>query len=168
MTQPIPLTAFQRERLQAIINFWDVDDGTFVITNDGVTHPWTLPDKRHHAALEVMTGFLRSGEQAKRVEEPNIAEEACRLVLGDRNESYGDPKDDYDGTAKVWSGLLIGKLKPGVEITAREAIIMMAALKLRREVTRPKRDNRVDAIGYGLCLDWVQTGIKPKPLSETK
>lgn len=97
----------------------------------------------------------------------NIAAEAIKLVLGDRNDSYGDPGDDYKGTAKVWSGLLIQKLKPGVEIDAREAILMMAALKIRREITKPKRDNRVDAIGYMLCDDWVTTGTKPN-LSETK
>lgn len=91
----------------------------------------------------------------------NIATEAAKLVCGDRNDSYGDPADDYAGTAKVWSGLLIQKLKPGVEITPREAILMMAALKIRREVTKPKRDNRVDAIGYMLCDDWVTTGKKP-------
>lgn len=94
----------------------------------------------------------------------NIADEAARLVLGDRNDAYGHPGDDYAGTARVWSGLLIHKLAPGVEINAREAILMMAAMKIRREVTKPKRDNRVDSIGYMLCDDWVTTGKKPIPL----
>lgn len=168
MSQETPFSLTQRQAIQRIIEYWDVDDGTFVVEGDYVSHPWEMPSKRHQFALGAIKEYLRLQAVPKEAALPNIAEEACRLVLGDRNESYGDPKDDYDGTAKVWSGLLIGKLKPGVEITAREAIIMMAALKLRREVTRPKRDNRVDAIGYGLCLDWVETGIKPKPLSETK
>jgi len=89
----------------------------------------------------------------------NIAEEAQSLVLGDRNASYGNPKDDYTGTAKMWSGLLHRKLKE--DITAEEAILMMAAMKLNREAFKPKRDNRVDAIGYMLCADWATTGTPP-------
>src|SRR6185503_9141984 len=85
---------------------------------------------------------------------PNIAAKALNLVVGDRNEAYGPPALDYAGTAKAWSGLLIDKLKPGVEINAREAILMMVVLKCRREVTKPKEDNRIDAIGYILCEDW--------------
>lgn len=89
----------------------------------------------------------------------NIAQQAIDLVCGDRNASYGNPADDYAGTAKVWSGLLHRKLKE--DITAREAILMMAAMKINREVFKPKEDSRVDAIGYMLCADWATTGMQP-------
>jgi hypothetical protein len=97
----------------------------------------------------------------------NIAEEATKLVCGDRNEQYGPPEQDYQRTAATWSGMLIHKLKPGEVIEAREAMLMMAGLKLCREMTKPKRDNRVDAIGYVLCEDWTVTGKKPTHSSET-
>ena len=91
----------------------------------------------------------------------NIASEAQTLVLGDRNASYGSPAEDYARTAAVWSGLLVDELKEGVVLTPRKAILMMAALKVCREWHKPKRDNRVDAIGYMLCEDWVVTGERP-------
>lgn len=94
---------------------------------------------------------------------PNIAEEAVSLVTGDRNAQYGPPIQDYERTAAVWSGLLVGVLGEGQVITPKMAILMMAALKICREVHAPKRDNRVDAIGYMLCSDWVETGVKPVP-----
>ena len=89
----------------------------------------------------------------------NIAEEAQSIVCGERNAAYGNPIDDYTKTAKMWSGILAPKLKE--DITPEEAIAMMVCVKLSREVHSPKRDNRVDAIGYLLCLDWATTGIKP-------
>ena len=95
----------------------------------------------------------------------NIAEKAISLVCGDRNASYGNPRDDYVGTAKIWSGLLRRKLRE--DITPEEALLMMVALKLNRESFKPKEDNRVDAIGYLLCLDWATTGEKPTPLGQT-
>jgi hypothetical protein len=89
----------------------------------------------------------------------NNAQKAQELVFGDRNVSYGNPKDDYTKTAKMWSGLLHTKLKE--EITAEEAILMMVALKLSRESFRHKEDNIVDAHGYLLCYDWALKGTKP-------
>lgn len=91
----------------------------------------------------------------------NVCREAEKLVLGDRNESYGSPADDYTKTAKVWSGLLAHKLKPGIEITPKEAVLMMAAMKISREMHKHKRDNLVDCAGYVLCAEWIQNGEKP-------
>lgn len=72
--------------------------------------------------------------------------EANYLVNGDRQADYGSPAASYDQIAKIWSGLLGSKLHR--DITAREAALMMVALKLQRETQRPKRDNIVDAHGY--------------------
>lgn len=88
------------------------------------------------------------------------ADTAIKLVLGDRNASYGNPADDYAKVAKMWSGLLHPILKR--DITPQEAILMMVLLKMSREVHVPKDDNIIDAHGYLLCYEWAKTGVKPE------
>lgn len=90
----------------------------------------------------------------------NIATQASTLVLGDRNDSYGGPAEDFKRVSETWSGLIRDKLK--APLTSQECIMMMIALKLCREIHKPKEDTRVDIIGYTLCLDWVETGKKPE------
>lgn len=94
------------------------------------------------------------------------ADIATELVLGNRNEDYGNPADDYAKVAKIWSGLLNPILKR--DITPQEAILMMAGLKLAREVHRPKSDNIIDAHGYLLCYEWALTGKRPEPRKEAQ
>lgn len=93
------------------------------------------------------------------------ADEAARLVLGDRNASYGTPLEDYAKTAAMWSGFLTHKLK--APITPKEAVLMMALLKISREAHAHKPDNLIDAHGYLLCAEWIQTGERPQPDAET-
>ena len=91
--------------------------------------------------------------------------EAEKLVLGDRNADYGNPEDAYSGLAKAWSGAILHHLKPGHELSAVEATIMMVILKCCRHVRKPKDDNLVDSHGYLLCAEWIETGKRPERLS---
>ena len=86
---------------------------------------------------------------------PTVLQEAQALVYGPREHDYSPPQRDYAKTAKIWTGLLLEKLRPGVEITPEEAVLMMAGMKMAREVYRHKRDNLVDAAGYLACAERI-------------
>lgn len=79
-----------------------------------------------------------------------ILEEAQRLVHGNRGADYGHPADDFMRTGRLWGAILgIGDIDP------RLCALMMAAMKISREVNKPKRDNRVDLAGYAECADMI-------------
>lgn len=79
-----------------------------------------------------------------------ILQEAQRLVYGDRGAAYGHPIDDYTRTGRMWGAIL------GLpDIDPRLCCLMMAAVKISREVNAPKRDNRTDLAGYAECADRV-------------
>ncbi len=89
--------------------------------------------------------------------------EANNLVNGDRQAAYGSPRPAYDAMAQVWSGLLAHKLT--APLTAEEAVILLAGMKLCREARKHKRDNVVDLHGYGLVLSHV---IADQPSGDAK
>lgn len=87
-------------------------------------------------------------EETPRTE--SILEEAQRLVHGARGADYGHPITDYGRTGRMWGAIL------GIpDIDPRICCLMMAAVKISREVNVPKRDNRVDGAGYFECADMV-------------
>lgn len=87
-----------------------------------------------------------------------IATEAMGVIYGDRQHDYGHPRPSFVRIAALWTALLDDKLNPGAHITPEDVARLMVALKLSRDVNRPKRDNRVDAIGYLISLDRLETG----------
>lgn len=87
-----------------------------------------------------------------------ILQEVQELVYGDRQAQYDHPAKDYARTAKIWSGILIEKLLPGVEITPKEAVLMMAGVKISREVHKHHRDNNRDGAGYFECAERIEGG----------
>lgn len=83
--------------------------------------------------------------------QPSITQEAEEIINGPRRESYGPIEESAINLANIWNSLLAKKLKE--PITPRETMLMMAGLKLLRDMNQDKRDNRVDLIGYTLLAD---------------
>jgi hypothetical protein len=71
-----------------------------------------------------------------------ILEEAQRLILGDRNQSYDHPLDNFNRIARIWSVIF------GFPVSAEQVGLAMVGVKLAREAYSPKRDNLVDGAGY--------------------
>lgn len=84
-----------------------------------------------------------------------IDEEARRIVYGDREQTYDDPNRNFRKLAHMWQGVLDTKLAPEQIITANDVALMLVCLKISRESFQPNRENRVDGIGYLLCLDRI-------------
>lgn len=89
----------------------------------------------------------------KRKDKESIAEEAARIIGGDRRESYGAAKESFDRIAAAWN--LQVKSKLSTPLTGYDVAMMMAMFKLMREANKPKRDNRVDMIGYLLLAEQI-------------
>ena len=78
----------------------------------------------------------------------SVLDEANRITGGVRHDDYGHPRDDFDRTARMWTGILAGKLRDGAEVTAMDVPLCMIAVKLARQAHCHKRDNLVDIAGY--------------------
>lgn len=82
-------------------------------------------------------------------------EEAAFLVHGDRQADYGHPYDNYKRLSLVWTGLLDDRLKTHEVVTPEDCTIMLAAMKLVRQMNVPKRDNIVDTHGYLMVHEMI-------------
>lgn len=87
-----------------------------------------------------------------------IAAEAQSAVYGERGKSYGHPSVNFADAAALWTVLLKDRLSDGQALTAEDVARCMIGVKLARDLHAPKRDNRVDIIGYAITLDRLETG----------
>jgi len=78
----------------------------------------------------------------------SILDTARKITEGDRRSDYGHPRDDFERTALMWTGILRPKLITNQQVTAEDIPLCMIAIKLARETHSHKRDNLVDIAGY--------------------
>lgn len=76
---------------------------------------------------------------------------AATFICGDRDRDYGNPKGSFELIANLWGDYL------GVNIKSRDVGIMMALLKIARLKTSGKADSSLDLIGYGACINELDT-----------
>ena len=91
---------------------------------------------------------LQLPRPTERAADESILDEAKRITAGSRQSDYGHPADDFARTARMWTGILAGKLRDGAEVGVMDVPLCMIAVKLARQAHRHKRDNLVDIAGY--------------------
>lgn len=75
--------------------------------------------------------------------------EAARCVCTDREETYGQPEDNFQIIADLWTDYLG---EPDLVIEAKDVASMMMLLKIARVRTgKHKDDNFIDIAGYAAC-----------------
>jgi hypothetical protein len=85
----------------------------------------------------------------------NVAQEAMRLVFGDRSVTYSNPLSDFGRTKDIVNALFKGKLKE--DLTEEDIALFMIGVKLSRLVNKPDhRDSLVDIVGYSICYEWLE------------
>lgn len=86
--------------------------------------------------------------------------EAGKLVSGDRNNTYGEPHQDFARTAAMLTA--VGFTFAGDPVQAHHVAMMLAAVKLSRLSWSPdKRDSWVDLAGYAACGHEAYERTKP-------
>jgi len=89
-----------------------------------------------------------------KMDRDDILKEAMRIINTDRNSDYGDAKENFDNTAKLWSAYT------GYELGAVDVAVMMMLVKISRiRVSPDKVDHFVDLCGYAsLCGEISSNG----------
>lgn len=80
----------------------------------------------------------------------SVAQEAHRLVNGDRGQAYGPPHLDFARVGRIWGAIL-----DVPDIPAHKVGLCLAGLKLSRESFQHKRDSLVDLAGYALTIEKI-------------
>lgn len=75
---------------------------------------------------------------------------AASLIAIERDEDYGDARGSLQSIADIWTVILHrkGYLNEYEHLTAHDAALCMAGLKLAREAWKSKDDNCIDGAGY--------------------
>lgn len=68
---------------------------------------------------------------------------AKSLITGERNATYGDPRDDFQRTVDLYH-----KTRGRLMETPEDAVWFMVCVKMSRETNKHGTDNLIDMCGY--------------------
>lgn len=82
-----------------------------------------------------------------------ILEEAKKNVTSDRNQQYGEPEDNFEVIAKLWTAYF------SCYISAKDVAMAMILFKIGRAMTckEEKTDTYIDICGYAACAGQIST-----------
>lgn len=78
---------------------------------------------------------------------------AADAVCGPRARDYGDPSEQFEKLAGIWTAYL--GLAEEDAIDARDVCLMMIHMKTMRDSNRRVQDNLVDIAGYAQLASWI-------------
>lgn len=82
-----------------------------------------------------------------------ILDKAKVCVVGDREQDYGSPENNFTRIAGLWTYYL------GYPVEARDVAAMLALLKIARIASgHAKDDNWIDLAGYAACGGEIEGG----------
>jgi hypothetical protein len=77
----------------------------------------------------------------------SITDEAKAIVIGERQQDYGDMAESFTRIAGLWSAYL------GKHVDSLDVAKMMILLKVSRAKHSNHRDSYIDIVGYVECAD---------------
>ena len=86
----------------------------------------------------------------------NKSESICLEALETVNarvDEYGDAEAVYSTVARLWGAYLADNTGDSSDLSTQDVLVMMMLFNIGREIHAPKRDNRVDIVGYTELLD---------------
>ena len=87
-----------------------------------------------------------------------ILNTAAKCVLGDREQDYGSPENNFRTIANLWTSYLACTNNLVGYIKVKDVAAMLALLKIARIASgNVKADNWVDLAGYAACGGEIET-----------
>lgn len=78
-------------------------------------------------------------------------EELNKIILNDRQNTHGNPEDNFDKIAVFWTDYLYYKYNINFNLDKYDVCNLMELLKMARKISSPKNlDNYLDGSGYSL------------------
>lgn len=101
-------------------------------------------------------------------ERVNILNEAAGLIVGQRQEDYGTPEENFDRIAGYFNIHFKKNLETNTPANARQMAEFMVLLKMARTINSPTRDSYVDIGGYaGIAGELAKVEVAKKEASNT-